>query len=323
MLQQTQVKTVVPYWTRWMQALPTVRALARASSDQVLKLWEGLGYYRRADHLRRAAKMIVSRFAGVLPQDPAAWRTLPGVGPYTAGAICSIAFNQPTPVLDGNVMRVLARVFGISGDPRTRSASRRLWSLATQLVEGASAIERNGERNCAALNQALMELGAMVCAPRQPRCGQCPLRAHCVARRTNRVREFPGGRGRVSTTARRFAAFVIERRGRFLVRQRPQGVLNARLWEFPNVELNGRRPGLGRAAAVLLDGKPAALRRVAQITHTITRHRITVEVCRVELSDQQKQLACGGLWRTARQLQRLAFPSAHRKILRLVASGAG
>src|SRR5256712_12257328 len=159
MLQQTQVKTVIPYWQRWMRRLPDVRALARARPDAVLKLWEGLGYYLRARNLHQAARTIVDQHGGRFPEKFDEWVALPGIGRYTAGAICSIAFNQPTPVLDGNVMRVLARVFGIAGNPRAKEASAKLWNLAEALVREAAKRQRRDEQNCSHLNQALMELG--------------------------------------------------------------------------------------------------------------------------------------------------------------------
>src|SRR2546425_303209 len=155
MLQQTQVKTVIPYWQRWMRRLPDVRALARARPDAVLKLWEGLGYYLRARNLHQAARTIVDQHGGRFPEQFDEVLALPGIGRYTAGAICSIAFNQPTPVLDGNVIRVLTRWFGITTNPREKSTNKKLWELAEQLVVNAAKLP--GKQNCSQLNQALME----------------------------------------------------------------------------------------------------------------------------------------------------------------------
>src|SRR5437764_10145580 len=156
MLQQTQVKTVVPYWRRWMRKLPGLRALARARPDTVLKLWEGLGYYSRARNLQTAAQRIVEKHAGRFPQRFDQVLALPGIGRYTAGAICSIAFNQPTPVLDGNVIRVLTRVFGIAENPREKKTNAELWNLATQLVVCAARNVKHASP-CSHLNQSLME----------------------------------------------------------------------------------------------------------------------------------------------------------------------
>src|SRR5207247_11469856 len=159
MLQQTQVKTVLPFWQRWMRKFPSVRALAKAKPIEVLRAWEGLGYYSRVRNFQAAAVIVVQRHGGKLPRTFAEILALPGIGRYTAGAICSIAFNQPTPVLDGNVIRVLARLYAIHGNPKTPRTSESLWQLAEGLVQTADQLRVNGERSCSDLNQALMELG--------------------------------------------------------------------------------------------------------------------------------------------------------------------
>jgi A/G-specific adenine glycosylase len=293
MLQQTQVQTVLPYWERWMRELPTIEALAKARSEKIHKLWEGLGYYTRARNLQKAARQIVaqqdadsrsrrrrgnesqtktksetpSTFARrrrdkhvvsyKFPDNFDAMLALPGIGRYTAGAICSIAFNQPKPILDGNVIRVLTRVFGIRENPREKKTNAYLWQLAEELVvyvasspsicrrrrKESHSIRLSSQRlltsspTCSHLNQSLMELGALVCTPQNPQCRICPVKKLCVAFRENRVEELPNLGKRATATARRFLAFVVEREGRFLVRQRPAGVVNAHLWEFPNVEV--------------------------------------------------------------------------------------
>jgi A/G-specific adenine glycosylase len=251
MLQQTQVKTAMPYWNRWMRELPTIEAAAKASPAKIHKLWEGLGYYTRVRNLQKAAKQIVecrmrsaeSGNSGCqFPENYDDILALPGIGRYTAGAICSIAFNQPTPILDGNVIRVLTRIFGIGGNPKERKTNARLWKLAEELVcQAANSRTRTRRKEeddcCSHLNQSLMELGALVCMPRNPQCRICPVKNLCVAIQDNRVEELPNLGKRETATARRFAAFVVERNGRFLVRQRPAGVMNAHLWEFPNVEV--------------------------------------------------------------------------------------
>ncbi len=280
MLQQTQVKTVIPYWERWMRELPTIQAAASASPARIHKLWEGLGYYTRVRNLQKAAQQIVEmqyshlnscRRRGNESQTKKKPKTphvvsykfpdnfddvlaLPGIGRYTAGAICSIAFNQPAPILDGNVIRVLTRVFGIGENPREKKTNARLWQIAEGMVLHASrfthhvsrpkARTRDEDENedekayaCSHLNQSLMELGALVCTPRNPQCEICPVKKLCVAFRQNRVEDLPNLGKREAATARYFVAFVVERNGRFLVRQRPAGIVNAHLWEFPNVEV--------------------------------------------------------------------------------------
>src|SRR6185503_11908462 len=177
---------------------------------------------------------------------------LSGIGRYTAGAICSIAFNQPHPILDGNVIRVLTRIYGMATDPREKQTNARLWQLAAELVthaKVAKAAKSPGrtslrssrplreDNSCSFLNQSLMELGALICTPRAPRCEVCPVRKLCVARAKNLQEVLPNLGERAKATGRRFVAFVVERDGKYLVRQRPEGVVNAHLWEFPNVEV--------------------------------------------------------------------------------------
>lgn len=314
MLQQTQVKTVIPYWERWMRELPTVQSLARSRPERVLKLWEGLGYYTRARNLQRAAALIVAEHNSCFPKTFEGVLALPGVGRYTAGAICSIAFNQPVPILDGNVVRVLTRLFGIGENPREKNASDRLWQLAGILVREAASAQRGRARNCSDLNQSLMELGATLCTSRQPNCSACPVRRKCVARREGRTAELPGLGRTPASIERRFVAFVVQRRCRFLVRQRPAGVVNAHLWEFPNVEVTEGRTDIPRLAKGLIDPCRVSLEPCFRIKHTITRYRITVDVFRAEALKGSSIRAPGRRWCSLSDLKKLAFPSAHRKI---------
>jgi A/G-specific adenine glycosylase len=344
MLQQTQVKTVLPYWRRWMRELPTLRALAQARPDRLHKLWEGLGYYRRVRNLRKAARISQDKHAGRFPERFDDVLALPGIGRYTAGAICSIAFNQPTPVLDGNVLRILTRLFGIEADPRASPANALLWQLAESLVRHAALLPQPSTPSCSHLNQSLMELGALICAPRDPRCDLCPVARHCAAFRTNRVRELPALARLARPTARRFAAFLLPNRGRYLVRRRPHGVVNARLWEFPNTELNGRRADLRTAARRVLGFAPRELTPLCTIKHSITRYRITLEACVVRFRSGEPPRARApvsastasglgiarlrergsapenGRWLTLAELKRRALPSAHKKILETLAA---
>ena len=220
MLQQTQVKTVLAYWTRWMRALPNLSALARAKPERLHKLWEGLGYYTRVRNLHRAAVCIREKHGGKFPQDFDHVLELPGIGRYTAGAICSIAFDQPKPILDGNVIRVLTRLYGITGNPRERATNGRLWRLAEELVLQAAETSssantsphasrftfhvsrptHHSSRPCSHFNQSLMELGALICTPRAPRCDACPVAEHCVALLQDRVLELPNLARRIRST---------------------------------------------------------------------------------------------------------------------------
>ena len=373
MLQQTQVKTVIPYWDRWMRELPTIESLAVAKPGEIHKLWEGLGYYTRVRNMQKAAQQIVRlekqkaesrkqkgegrqhRTLNVehrtlnesdsAPHNSCQFPTdfddilgLPGIGRYTAGAIASIAFNQPAPILDGNVIRVLTRLHGIAADPREKKTNARLWQLAEELVcaaagdtQHAAPINREQARNthegikskitikiknpaappCSALNQSLMELGALICTPRSPSCSACPVAGNCIALRENRVEKIPRPKQRAAVTARRFLAFVIGRDGRLLVRQRADGVVNAHLWEFPNVEAKARD-----AVAVVVEKhfgvKPRLVEKLCVVKHSITRYRITTEAHCVSFDEPCAGVP--GVWRTPAQLHKLPFTAAHRRI---------
>ena len=321
MLQQTQVKTVIPFWERWMRELPTIEAAAKAPSAKIHKLWEGLGYYTRVRNLQKAAQVIAEQHGGKFPEKFEEVLALPGIGRYTAGAICSIAFNQPTPILDGNVVRVLTRIFGIAENPKEKETNARLWQLAEELVKHSSQNTHRSPVCCSHLNQSLMELGALICTPRNPQCLICPVQKLCVASAENRTEELPNLAKREVATARRFHAFVIEHRGKFLVRQRPAAVVNAHLWEFPNVEV-GLKSGEPAEVFAELDAlhvlttHPAKLTPLCTVKHSITRYRITLEAFAV--AAQQIPKKPDGIWKTTEQLQTLAFTSAHKKIINLL-----
>lgn len=244
MLQQTQVRTVIPYWKRFLARFPTARALAEASVSDVLAAWSGLGYYSRARNLHRASKVIVAEHDGRLPSTVDGLRSLPGFGRYTAGAVASIAFGKSAPAVDGNVSRVLSRVFLVEGPPGNRDRERKLWELAAALVQGP----RPGD-----LNQALMELGATVCRSQAPTCLLCPARPDCGALRLGRIAQIPPSRARPTRRMLRFAVALWPREGRYLLARRPDRGLFGGLWELPSIELG---------ADVGSDGIETALRRL-------------------------------------------------------------
>jgi A/G-specific adenine glycosylase len=352
MLQQTQVKTVIPYWERWMRELPTLEALAKAHPDKIHKLWEGLGYYTRVRNMHKAAQQIIAEHGGKFPQTFEEVLALPGIGRYTAGAICSIALDQPTPILDGNVIRVLTRVYGIATDPREKQTNARLWQRAEELVTHAKDAKSaklpakkplrpsrplREENACSHLNQSLMELGALICTPRSPACPACPVQKLCVAKKESLQNQLPNLGKREAATERRFHAFVVERNGKYLVRQRPAGVVNAHLWEFPNVEVPGAPSSRRRVPESIAkqnasetlalpanNFRPTTTKPLCTIKHSITRYRITLEAWRAETAHNPpgRRLTLQGEWRTLAQLHKLAFTSAHKKILaRLAAPG--
>jgi len=262
MLQQTRVATVIPYWERWMARFPTVAALAAAPLDDVLAAWAGLGYYSRARNLHAGARAV----GGALPRRAAELRAVPGIGPYTAGAIASIAFGERAPLVDGNVARVLARAFAIADDIKSTAGGKALWKAAGAVMDALPATAAPGD-----LNQGLMELGATLCAPTQPRCLVCPIAAHCEAARTGRQDELPvvAARKKESELPVLARTLVWLERGReLLLARRRAGGLFGGLWELPE-----------RAAAVRL-GATVERDPVAYHDQTLTHRRLRIRVVR-------------------------------------------
>jgi A/G-specific adenine glycosylase len=272
MLQQTRVSVVLPYYRTFVERWPDPAALARAPIDQVLRVWSGLGYYRRARQLHDAARTVVRDHQGRVPAAPDAFARLPGVGRYTLGAVLSIGFDQPLPVLDGNVARVLSRIEAIPASVRDPRGSRELWARAATLVP---------MRGAGTWNQALMELGALICTPRSPRCDECPVRARCRARELGRVDAFPPVAPRRASVRIRRAVVLVERNGRVLVTRREGPVLSG-LWEPPGIDLDANDADRkSMRAALSRAGVQARLVSTGQIVrHTITHRRIEVEIWR-------------------------------------------
>jgi A/G-specific adenine glycosylase len=272
MLQQTQVKTALPFYPRFLERFPTPAALARARAPHVLSSWSGLGYYRRARQLHAAAREVVREHGGQVPRDPEQFGRLPGVGRYTRAAVLSIGFGAKLAVLDGNVARVIARVFALPASVREPRGARALWAVAEALVPARSPGD---------WNQALMELGALICTPRSPRCGQCPLERHCRARQIGRVAEFPPRAPRREAVRVRRAVALIARGKRMLMVRR-EGALLDGLWEPPGVELSPREDARKALEAELRRlGVRARVTPTGEIVrHTITHRAIEVEVWR-------------------------------------------
>ncbi len=278
MLQQTQVATVIPYYERFIDRFPTVRSLAEAKIDDVLSHWAGLGYYARARNLHAAARAVVETFGGRLPETVDELTTLPGVGRYTAGAVASIAFNKQTPVVDGNVARVLARLFEIGEDVRTDPGREQVWDLADRLLP---------RKRCGDFNQGLMELGATICLPGESaRCLLCPLRDDCAARESGRVADLPVRTRPVAVQSETHVVAAIEREGRWLFVQRPSDGLWGGLWEMPTAVLNGGTThALARRIAIEHLGPGITVRRrpFCEFEHRLTHRAITFvgHACRV------------------------------------------
>lgn len=314
MLQQTQVKTVIGYWERWMQRLPDIQTLAAASDEPVLKLWEGLGYYSRARNLLRAARKIMTCHDGRFPEEFDQVLQLPGIGRYTAGAICSIAFNQPTPIVDGNIIRVLTRYYAMAGDPKSREINADLWRRAEEWVQTAAVVGRSKGRACSDLNQAMMELGATLCTPTGPQCNHCPLRTGCAAFRRGRVDCFPERTRRVTTISLRYAMAIVEKSGKVLVQQRAADGVNGGLWEFPHVELAVGNGGAVESLARWLRISSDTFRTMGVLRHSITHHRITQEIFAVRAEKGWRlPPKTPGRWVTCQELNNLALTGPLRR----------
>lgn len=235
MLQQTRVDTVIPYFRRFMEKYPTLDSLANASEEDLLKVWEGLGYYSRIRNLHSAAREVKERYGGKIPPDPEIFRRLKGVGSYTAGAVMSIAYNLPVPAVDGNVMRVLSRIFRIDDDIAKAKTKTMFEELASELIS---------REDPGSFNQSLMELGALICKPKNPGCLLCPVREQCQAKLAGDQDRYPNKEKRSSgRTVAIVAAVIRDGKGRVFIRKRPETGLLANLWEFPNEEIPGHPRG--------------------------------------------------------------------------------
>ena len=316
MLQQTRVQAVVPYYERFLQRLPTVERLARAPLDTVLKLWEGLGYYSRARNLHAAAQEIVGRFGGHLPQTKEELLTLPGIGRYTAGAIASIAFGRREPLVDGNVTRVLCRIYRIRGNPKDRKVQKTIWSVAGELLP----LHKVGQ-----FNQALMELGAEICAPRHPRCNACPVNHVCEARLHNEQGRLPTRVAKKRLPSYIVAVGVIYTDGRILIdKRKPEGLLGG-LWEFPGGK---KRPGESLEAALRREVREELAinvrveRPLAVVDHTYSHFRVRIHAFECTyISGEPRCITCADFkWVRPRDLGRYAFPAANNKIIQILRS---
>jgi A/G-specific adenine glycosylase len=274
MLQQTRVQTVIPYYERFLERFPDVSALADADEDDVLREWAGLGYYSRARNLHLAAQEVVARFGGKLPSTATELLTLPGFGRYTSGAVASIAFGEPAPLVDGNVARVLSRIFEVEGAPGDRVREARLWALATELIPG----ERPGD-----FNQALMEHGATVCRPENPLCLLCPVREECLAYRHGRVDELPPAKVRAAPKRMTLAVAVWAHEGRLLLARRAEKGLFGGLWELPAAEVEDDTPDTESAArlAGALGTSVSARGQLGTVRRQLTHRDLSLRLLRV------------------------------------------
>ncbi len=316
MLQQTQVKTVIPYFDRWMTQFPTIAAIAAADLQSVLKAWEGLGYYARARNLHRAAQAIMQQHNGTFPTQLEAVMALPGIGRTTAGGILSAAFNQPLAILDGNVKRVLARLIAL--EVPIANALPRLWKLSQDLVAPQQGRD---------FNQALMDLGATVCTPRNPTCGVCPWRGHCQAYNLEIQSQIPMSETRAPVPHKQIGVAVIwNDRGQILIdRRKPDGLLGG-LWEFPGgkVEVGETiETCIQREIREELGIEIAVGDRLVVVDHAYSHFRVTLNVhhCR-HLSGEPQAIACDEIrWVTLDELDQFPFPKANLQIIAALRQG--
>jgi A/G-specific adenine glycosylase len=335
MLQQTTVAAVVPYFERFLGRFPTVQALARAGEHDVLRLWEGLGYYSRARNLRLAAQQVVDKLSGTIPHEIDELVALPGIGRYTAGAIASLAYDRPAPIVEANTLRVYARLLAFDGDVHSTAGRNVIWNFAEQAVP---------RRSAGAFNQALMDLGAMICTPVEPRCPECPVRTCCGAFQQGVQKSVPRPRVRPQVTFVDEAMVAVRDEGRYLLRQSLPGERWAGLWEFVRISLasvpadngNGRRPKARNSLHEL--SRPLARRLEREIAertglvvaaespayefhHTVTRFRIRLLCVTAENRGGTLNLPANFRWATSSQFRRLALSMPARKFAdRLTAS---
>lgn len=320
MLQQTQMDTVLPYFERWMKAFPTLGSLAEAEEKKVLKLWEGLGYYSRARNIHRSAKEIFEKHRGVFPSRFESILSLKGIGRYSAGAIASIAFNQERPIVDGNVFRVLSRVYAIRKPIDVEKNKALFWELQEKLIPKGQARY---------FNQALMELGALVCTTQDPACALCPIRHFCKAGKKGNPEDYPVRKNRKKTVKITAAALVLENKGKFLIRLRPVGKIMGGLWEFPEWKLSKNKP-LG--GAQIKDRTERSAQKefamggfdaqyIGKIKRNYTHHLETMHVFRCAAGTKHCSVLANGWrskWVSKKEFGDHPFSAAHARIATLL-----
>ncbi|MBU9888267.1 MAG: A/G-specific adenine glycosylase [Candidatus Omnitrophica bacterium] len=304
MLQQTQVATVIPYYRKWLRRFPTLVSLARAPLNEVLRYWAGLGYYRRARMFHQAARYVQKKMKGKIPETAEGLCHLPGIGRYTAGAIASIAFGQRAPVLDGNVIRVLTRIFGIAQDIARLRTLEKLWNTAASLLP---------EKDPGDMNQAMMELGATVCFPRDPRCPQCPVRTFCKARQRNKPDFYPVHSQKENYEKIEMTALVPQNdRGDVWIERQHASSRWGGLWMFPF--WNGRSSMIKEIGEFRTRLQPLMI-----VRHGYTKYRITLTVHKARIPKGKKSgkflMGRKGRWVPLQRIKLLAFPAPHQQIV--------
>lgn len=309
MLQQTTVAAVIPYYERFLQRFPTVAALAAAPLDDVITLWAGLGYYSRARNLHQTARLIVSQWQGRFPKTLNELITLPGIGRSTAGAILAIAFDQPVAILDGNVRRVLVRLFAWQEDPRSSRADRQLWSWSEALTSSENPHD---------YTQAIMDLGATVCTPRAPDCASCPLAELCLAQAKDLVKTLPRKKSSAGVPTRHEVAIVVQSGDHYLLRQRPPAGLLGGLWELPVRQHPAHHEADAEARLLLAElGLDGRLTEIGTLKHAYSHFKLMTTLFAVAAKPAASASDAGYCWQPAAQLTSLPLHGAHRKAVDL------
>ncbi len=311
MLQQTQVKTMLPYFDAWMKAFPSVAALDQAPLEKVLLKWQGLGYYARARNLKKCARVLMEMHGGRIPADYEKLQELPGIGPYSAGAIASIGFNLKAPIVDGNVLRVLARVYAIE-EPVDRPATRqRILELQSSLVP---------RRDPGVFNEALMELGALVCTPQNPSCPLCPVAALCAALKAGKTDELPRKQNKSRIVKIQAWAVVLRKNEKVFVHRRPEGQIMGGLWEFPEEKWRPGRtvPNRREIETIALRAGVAkeSVKKIFTVKRNYTRFAETLNVYSADAVSISSRLSRNweSRWIDVTKLAELPLTSAHAKI---------
>ncbi len=308
MLQQTQVKVVIPYFERWMERFPTIKSLAEADLDQVIKLWEGLGYYSRARNLHEGARQVIDRFGGILPESSEELAKIKGLGPYTIGAILSFAYHQKAPAVDGNVLRVISRLFQITDDFSKAAPVKKVWELAGSLLP---------EKESWIINEALIELGATLCT-RTPKCRECPLKASCQSFTFGDPTKIPYKSKKTPIEYLYRAVPVITCEEHILLRRGDKGILMSDLHEFPYFPCEPTPPQ-PKDLQKQLPFKTSYIQSLATVSHSFTRYQATLFPFHFEAA------ACSSFpnhqWYPLTSMQSLAFSSGHKRILHELLKG--
>ncbi len=314
MLQQTRVEQGTPYYERFLERFPTLEALAAADEEAVLKQWEGLGYYTRARNLHRAARLLVEQYNGRFPESPELLQLLPGIGKYTAGAVASIAFDRPAPVVDGNVKRVLARLNAITEAVDLPASEEKLWAAAAALLPS----KKPGD-----FNQAMMELGARICTPKAPNCDACPVSRHCQAHAENRQENLPNRTAKKPVPHHEVVIAAICRDGRYLIGKRPSEGFLGGLWEFPGGKLQKgetHQQALARECREELAIEVTVGGLVAVAKHAYTHFKVTLNVYRCALAGgmPEARVHTELRWVAPEEFDAYPFPKGNHKFLQLL-----